>query len=96
MSNISDRLIKLIETKCRLIFINEEDFSFTTHKYVLDGAKYHKSFVENGLDSLDIIEIVMEVEREFNIHLDEDLLSADSKFIDLEIMIEKELQMKII
>lgn len=57
---------------------------------------YDKSFTSNALDSLDIIEIVMEVEKKFNIHIDEDLLSADSKFTDLEAIIEKELQMKVL
>lgn len=80
MSNIKVGIIEILE---KSLSINTEiDFN------------YEFSFNDNNLDSLSIIELVMECEKKFNIHIDEDLLSTDSKFIDLEAIIEKELQMK--
>lgn len=80
MSNIKVGIIEILE---KSLSINIEiDFN------------YEFSFNDNNLDSLSIIELVMECEKKFNIYINEDLLSTDSKFIDLEAIIEKELQMK--
>lgn len=62
--------------------LDREDFNFQL------------SFAENGLDSLDVIEIAYEVEKEFNIHFDDFHIEHLNSYEELEKRIIEQLNMK--
>lgn len=50
-----------------------EDIIIKKYSYLDEKTDFDKSFTEMGLDSLDMVELVMKIEREFDISISDDL-----------------------
>jgi acyl carrier protein len=59
----------------------------------LDDIKADIPLSQSGLDSLDVVEIVLEAEDTFGIEItDDDVLNTDMTFEDLERLVERKLK----
>lgn len=67
MSELQEKILEMIKEKSAL----EDNLS-------MDGT-----LLENGLDSLDAVELSMDIEDEYNIVLDETFIQADLTINDL-------------
>jgi len=61
----------------------------------IDPTEYNNALTDIGVDSLDLIELVMEVEKKFNIHLIPAEIDLLGTFNDLQNIITQKLQHEI-
>jgi len=61
-----------------------------------DEIKYETQLSEMGLDSLDLITIQMETEKEFHISIDDESMNNFKTIGDIVLYVEKEIQKKLV
>ncbi len=69
----SEQLKQIISKNPYLMKINPSTFSKLFKDYTGEDLDYTKTYGDHGLDELDIIEMIMHIEREFNISIHDDL-----------------------
>ena len=65
------------------------EFKDKFEKEINKKINFKKSFINNQIDSLDLISLVMIVEKELKIKISENKLSKVKNFLQLEILIKK-------
>ena len=72
----SEQLKQIILKHPHLIKITPSDLSKAFNNLTGEDLDYSKTWGEQGLGDLDIIEMVMNIERELNIHIHDDIVDT--------------------
>ncbi|MBR6907175.1 hypothetical protein IKN40_01350 [bacterium] len=72
----------IVYNKLKAIFIDENEIEVLLSKYPNDGEDL-LLYNEIELDSLDILTFIIELEKEFNINIDDDIFNKDCKLKDI-------------
>lgn len=69
----SEQLKQIISNHPYLMKITPSTFSKVFKNLMGEDLDYTKTYGEQGLDDLDLVEMIMHIEREFNIHIHDEL-----------------------
>ena len=69
----SDQLKQIILNHPYLMKINPSTFSKVFKDYTGEDLDYTKTYGDHGLDELDLIEMIMHLEKELNINIQDEL-----------------------
>ena len=72
----SEQLKQIISNHPYLMKITPSTFSKVFKDYTGEYLDYTKTYGEQGLDDLDIIEMVMYLEKDLNIHIHDDIVDT--------------------
>lgn len=72
----------IVYNKLKAIFIDEHEFEVFLSKYPNEGEDL-LLYNEIELDSLDILTFIIELEKEFNININDDIFNQDCKLRDI-------------
>ena len=72
----SEQLKQIITKHPHLIKITPSELSKAFNNLTGEDLDYSKTWGEQGLGDLDIIEMVMNIERELNIHIHDDIVDT--------------------
>lgn len=79
---VRQEIKNIVYNKLKAIFIDEHDFEVFLTKYPNDGEDL-LLYNEIELDSLDILTFIIELEKEFNINIDDNIFNKDCKLRDI-------------
>lgn len=69
----SEQLKRIISNHPNLMKITPSSFSKIFRNITGEDLDYTKTYGEQGLDDLDLVELVMHLEKEFNIHIHDEV-----------------------
>jgi acyl carrier protein len=72
----SDQLKQIIIKHTHLIKITPSDLSKAFNNLTGEDLDYSKTYGDQGLDDLDLVELVMYLEKDLNIHIHDDIVDT--------------------